>query len=67
MALSEYFPVPTPVRLLQARPERILYGTDFPDLPYAWDRELRKLLALGLPEHDLAQILGQNAAALFDS
>jgi len=67
MALADYFPIPTPVRLLQARPERILYGTDFPDLPYAWDRELRKLLALGLPENDLTQILGQNAAALFDS
>lgn len=65
MALAEYFPVPTPARLLWARPGRILYGTDFPNIPYAWDREIRKLLALKLPEEALAAILGGNALTLF--
>lgn len=65
MLLADYFPVPLPLRLIQCRPDRILYGTDFPNIPYAWDRELRKLTSLGLPAHQEAQILGQNALALF--
>lgn len=65
MALAEYFPVPTPARLVRARPERILYGTDFPDIPYAWDREIQKLLLLKLPEEALAAVLGGNALELF--
>jgi predicted TIM-barrel fold metal-dependent hydrolase len=65
MLLAEYFPVATPVRLIHCRPERILYGTDFPNVPYAWDRELRKLISLRLPSQQEAQVLGQNALALF--
>jgi predicted TIM-barrel fold metal-dependent hydrolase len=47
------------------RPERILYGTDFPNLPYAWDRELKRLIAQDFTEPQLAGILGQNARQLF--
>lgn len=65
MAVADYFPLPAPERLLRARPERILYGTDFPNLPYAWDREIKKLVALGLREEQLAAILGGTARALF--
>ncbi len=65
MAMADYFPGPAPVRLVTCRPERVLYGTDFPNLPYAWDRELGKLRALDLREADLAGLLGQNALALF--
>lgn len=65
MAVAGYFPAPVPVRLLSARPERLLYGTDFPNLPYAWDRELGKLAALNLPEEHLAGILGGNAQRLY--
>jgi uncharacterized protein len=67
MAVAEYFPGPLPRRLLEVRPERILYGTDFPNLPYAWDREVKKLSTLGLPEQDEAMLLGQNALALFSA
>lgn len=65
MVIAEYFPQPVPVRLIQCRPERIMYGTDFPNLPYAWDREIRKLANLGLSEEDRARVLGQTAAAFF--
>ncbi len=65
MAVADYFPVPTPVGLLAARPDRVLYGTDFPNLPYAWDRELGKLAALKLSEESQARLLGANARALF--
>ncbi len=65
MALAGYFPGPVPYRLLEVRPERVLYGTDFPNIPYAWDRELRRIAASGIPERTLARVLGENARALF--
>ncbi len=65
MVLADYFPIEIPIRLLHCRPERIMYGTDFPNLPYAWDRELRKLAGLALtPEHQ-ARILSENAIDFF--
>jgi uncharacterized protein len=66
MAVAGYFPLPLPRRLLEVRPERILYGTDFPNLPYAWDRELKQLLALKLGDEVEAGLLGQNALRLFE-
>jgi uncharacterized protein len=65
MAVADFFPVPTPRRLLECRPERILYGTDFPNIPYAWDREIKKLAAFGFDDDELAGVLGRNALALF--
>lgn len=65
MVVADYFPIATPERLLRCRPERILYGTDFPHLPYAWDREIKKLVAMGLREEELASILGGTARGLF--
>ena len=64
MMLAGYFPG-YPATLDGFPPERVLYGTDFPNIPYAWDRELKALLALGLAERDLARVLGGNAAELF--
>jgi uncharacterized protein len=66
MAIADYFPAPTPIDLIRVRPERILYGTDFPNLPYAWDRELKRLIQLGLSSDAEAKILGQNALSLFE-
>jgi predicted TIM-barrel fold metal-dependent hydrolase len=65
MALADYFPIPLPVRALQIRPERVLYGTDFPNLPYAWDREIRTILGLRLGAEVEAGVLGQNALRLY--
>jgi uncharacterized protein len=67
MALAGYFPGARTPRLESYRPDRLLYGTDFPNLPYAWDRELRRITAWGLPEKDLALILGENALCLFSA
>lgn len=66
MVVADFFPVHVPNRVLEARPERILYGTDFPNLPYAWDRELGKLSARKLHDDVLERILGANARELFD-
>jgi uncharacterized protein len=42
-----------------------VYGTDFPNLPYAWDRELKNLVKARLPSDALRRILGSNAVTLF--
>ncbi|WP_373048282.1 amidohydrolase family protein [Vulgatibacter sp.] len=80
MALAGFFPVgpggkaqgdeaqrwlDRALALVRAHPDRILYGTDFPNLPYAWDTELRTLEAAGLEPAALRAILGGNAARLF--
>jgi uncharacterized protein len=67
MMLANYFDVPDQLRLLRARPGRILYGTDFPNLPYAWDREVRHLLDFALPDDELALLLGGAASTLYGS
>ncbi len=65
MAIADYLPGPTPPPLATLRADRVLYGTDFPNIPYAWDRELQRIAALELPADDLARILGGNALELF--
>lgn len=64
MAVAGYFAGDVPWRILEARPDRVLYGTDFPNLPYAWDREVLRI-AERLGDEPLAQILGGNAAGLY--
>lgn len=63
MSLAGYFPVADPWELVERRPDRVLYGTDFPSLPFAWDRELRRIAARGLDDAALAAVLGGNARA----
>ncbi len=65
MVAADYFPGPALEDLLRVRRDRLLFGTDFPNLPYAWDRELKHLVAQRLPEADLAALLGGNARALW--
>ena len=65
MMLAEYFPLNDPVRLDGFRMERIMYGSDFPNIPYSWDRELKWLRASGLPGESLEWILKKSAAAFF--
>ncbi len=60
-----YFDFDVPLDRFLARPERILYGTDFPNLPYAWDRELKRLSDHGLEDAELGGLLGANAEAFF--
>jgi uncharacterized protein len=65
MVLADYLPVDNLPNLADMRPDRIMYGTDFPNIPYAWDRELKRLCDLGLPEDSLKLILGGAAMDLF--
>lgn len=65
MAIAGYFPKQPDIEILRRHPGRILYGTDFPNLPYEWDRELVALRKLGLPKDDEEKILAKNALRLF--
>ena len=47
------------------RMDRIMFGTDFPNIPYAWDRELKVLADSGLSDNFLEAVLHKNAAGLF--
>jgi predicted TIM-barrel fold metal-dependent hydrolase len=42
-----------------------MYGSDFPNIPYAWDRELKELNAAGISEDALEKISYKNAADFF--
>jgi len=42
-----------------------MYGSDSPNLPYAWDRQLRITEPVGLSPQALEAFLGGNARTLF--
>lgn len=67
MVLTDYLHQnPAPPPLSEWRIDRIMYGTDFPNIPYAWDRELKILAAApGLTPEDLEKIAGRNAVEFF--
>ncbi len=62
MALVDYVPNFGSPKLLDLRADRIMFGTDFPNIPYAWDTEIRQLETLQLPEDFLTGILKRNAS-----
>ncbi len=66
MALSNYFPVGLPCRLDELRWDRIMYGSDFPNIPYAWDRELKFINAQNHDQAFLKRFLSENAEAFFN-
>jgi predicted TIM-barrel fold metal-dependent hydrolase len=66
MMAAGYFAYQPDLDVIRRHPERILYGTDYPNLPYAWDQELRCLRALKLAPEIEAKLLGANAQRLFD-
>ena len=47
------------------RPDRIMFGTDFPNLPYVWDREIKRLVRMSLAKELLDRLLYQNAVEFF--
>jgi len=65
MVVGAFFARQPDVDILRRHPDRILYGTDFPNIPYEWDHELKALRTLKLPPRDEEQILSGNALRLF--
>lgn len=65
MVITDYLPMKNRLPLGEMRIDRILYGSDFPNIPYAWDRELKALEKEGLSAEAMDMILAGNAVALF--
>lgn len=65
MVLASYIPQRPDLGILARRPDRLLFGTDFPNVPYAWSREHALLAGSGLAAEDLEKIVSGNALRLF--
>ena len=65
MVLADYLPIAEQPDIHRLRPDRLMFGTDFPNIPYAWDRELKHLHAMGLPQEFLRWVLWDTARALY--
>lgn len=65
MMLAGYFTTGDLLPYVKVRPDRVMFGTDFPNLPYSWDREARAVAAAGLADADVERLLAGNARALF--
>lgn len=50
--------------VIEAHAQRIVYGTDFPNIPYPYDDELRAIAALGLSATAQNAIVRENALRL---
>lgn len=65
MVLTDYFHIHERIDLKEYRLDRIMYGSDFPNIPYAWDRELKWLRNSRLDDDELDMILNKNAIEFF--
>ena len=65
MTLAEYLPMEYFPQFTEMRVDRVMFGTDFPNLPYAWDREIKRLVELKLSDDIIARILGKNAMEFY--
>ena len=65
MTLADYLPFDNVPDLAQMRADRLIFGSDFPNLPYAWDRELQRIAHLNLTRERLSKLLGQNAVEFY--
>jgi len=65
MTLADYLPMDYFPDLTRMRVERVMFGTDFPNLPYAWDREIKRLVGLNLSDDIITRILGENAVEFY--
>jgi predicted TIM-barrel fold metal-dependent hydrolase len=66
MVLTDYFPLKDKIPLSDYRSDRIMYGSDFPNIPYAWDREIKALIGADISREALKKISSKNAAAFFN-
>ncbi len=65
MILADYLPFDNIPNLADMRADRIIFGSDFPNLPYAWDRELQRIGHLNLTRERLSKLLCQNAIEFY--
>jgi predicted TIM-barrel fold metal-dependent hydrolase len=66
MALADYLPIRNPIKLDDMRLNRIMYGSDFPNIPYAWDREIKWFKERNFSYESIERILRKNAFDFFN-
>ncbi len=66
MALADYLPIRNPIKLDDMRLDRIMYGSDFPNIPYAWDREIKWFKERNFSYESIERILRKNAFDFFN-
>ncbi len=64
MAFSHYFPLEIPWEKIERFSDRILYGSDFPNIPYEMSTEVNEIRASPLSEAAREKILFRNALEL---
>jgi len=65
VACADFLPIGQDVDLCNLREDRIMYGSDYPNIPYAWDREIRKIMETKLSKEAMTKIFRQNAMQFF--
>jgi uncharacterized protein len=65
VACADFLPTEQTIRLDKMRVDRIMYGSDFPNIPYAWDREIKQIKAAQLSSASLGKIFSENARSFF--
>ncbi len=66
MVITDYFPMKEKTDLGDYRSDRVMYGSDFPNIPYAWDRELKELKMADISYDTLRDIANKNAIKFFN-
>jgi predicted TIM-barrel fold metal-dependent hydrolase len=66
MVITDYFPIEGKLALRHYRSDRIMYGSDFPNIPFAWDRELKELEAADISHETMEKISYKNATDFFN-
>ena len=66
MVLTDYFPKDEVIKLDRYRLDRVMYGSDFPNIPYAWDREIKWLHDSNLSNSEMKQVFNKSAMEFFN-
>lgn len=66
VACADFLPTEQVVRLGKMRIDRIMYGSDFPNIPYAWDREIKQIQKALLSRAAMKKIFRENARRFFN-
>jgi uncharacterized protein len=66
VACADFLPTDQVVRFDEMRDDRIMYGSDFPNIPYAWDREIKQIRKARLGKASMLKIFTQNARQFYN-
>lgn len=66
MMLADYFPGIQVPAVNAFRKDRVMYGTDFPNIPYAWDREIKLIKKMNFEKEFLDNLMFKNAVEFYN-